>query len=74
MIRELEGTEEFSEELLQEYADPDSERHARMVELMRRTIGADTLRFQRLDDLVKAIGLPKEELCTHCWDNSSYME
>ncbi len=74
VIRELEGTEEFSEELLQEYANPDSERHARMVELMRKTIGADTLRFQRLDDLIKAIGLPKEELCTHCWDNSSYME
>ena len=30
--------------------------------------------FQRLDDLVEAIGLPKEDLCTHCWDNSSYDE
>ena len=27
-----------------------------------------------LDDLVEAIGLKKEELCTHCWDNSSYDE
>ena len=44
-----------------------------MVEEMRKKIGADTLRFQRLDDLVKAIGLPKEDLCTHCWDNSSYL-
>ena len=67
------GTEEFSEELLRQYADPDSPKHAAMVEVMRRRIGADTLRFQRLEDLVRAIGLPKEELCTHCWDNSSYL-
>jgi amidophosphoribosyltransferase len=31
----------------------------------------DTLMFQRLDDLVQAIGLPREKLCTHCWDGSS---
>jgi len=73
VIKELEGTEEFSEELLRQYADPDSPKHAAMVEVMRRRIGADTLRFQRLEDLVRAIGLPKEELCTHCWDNSSYL-
>ncbi len=73
VIKELEGTEDFSEELLQEYADPSTAKHAAMVEEMRKKIGADTLRFQRLDDLVKAIGLPKEDLCTHCWDNSSYL-
>ena len=73
VIKELEGTENFSEELLQEYSDPTSPKYAAMVESMRKKIGADTLRFQHLDDLVQAIGLPKEELCTHCWDNSSYM-
>lgn len=26
------------------------------------------LKYQRLDDLVGAIGLPKEKLCTYCWD------
>ena len=72
VIKELEGTEDTSAEILAEYADPDSERYARMVDGMRRVIGADSLRFQRLDDLVKAIGIPKERLCTHCWDNSSY--
>jgi amidophosphoribosyltransferase len=30
------------------------------------------LKYQRLEDLVEAIGLPKEKLCTHCWDGSSY--
>ena len=72
VIKDLEGTEDVSEEILQEYANPETERYANMVEGMRKRIGADTLRFQLLDDLVKAIGLPKEELCTHCWDNSSY--
>ncbi len=43
-----------------------------MVEVMRDHLKLTTLRFQRLDDLVNAIGLPKEELCTHCFDNSSY--
>ncbi|MCC8019709.1 MAG: amidophosphoribosyltransferase [Rikenellaceae bacterium] len=72
IIQEIEGVDTFPDEMLREYADPDSPRYAAMVERLRQTIGADTLRFQRLDDLVKAIGLPKERLCTHCWDNSSY--
>lgn len=73
IIRELEGTEDFTDEVLQEYADPDSERYARMVEKMRKDMGLTSLKFMRLDDLVRAIGLPKEHLCTHCWDASSEM-
>jgi amidophosphoribosyltransferase len=30
--------------------------------------------YQRLDDLVEAIGLPKEKLCTHCWDGTGYYD
>ena len=74
IIRDLEGTDEFSDEVLKEYSTPDTERYNRMVEEMRQRIGLTSLKFMRLDDLVKAIGLPKEQLCTHCWDNSSYME
>lgn len=72
VIKSIEGTNEFDDKILAEYADPSTERYARMVEAMRKIIGADTLKFQKLDDLVKAIGLPKEDLCTHCWDSSSY--
>lgn len=72
IIKQIEGTDTFTDGMLGEYSDPDSPRYAHMVEKLRQTIGADTLRFQRLDDLVEAIGLPKEQLCTHCWDNSSY--
>jgi len=42
-----------------------------MVAEIAESIGMDTLVFQRIDDLVTAIGLPKEKLCTHCWDGSS---
>ncbi len=71
IIRDLEGCDDFSDEILQEYANPDSDRYKKMVEVMRQAISLDSLRFQRLEDMVEAIGLPKSEICTHCWDNSS---
>ena len=43
-----------------------------MTETIRKTLNLTSLTFQRIDDLVDAIGLPKEKLCTHCWDNSSH--
>ena len=58
------------EQHLPEYADPDSERHQAMVERIRTRLGLTSLRYQRLDDLVDAIGLPKEKLCTYCWDGA----
>jgi len=53
---------------LQEYADPTSDKHAAMVEVIREQLGLTSLRYQRLEDLVRAIGLPKSKLCTYCWD------
>ena len=66
-IKELEGS---SHKHLAEYRDPESERHARMVDRIRQRLGLTTLRYQKLDDLVSAIGLPKEKLCTYCWDGA----
>jgi len=66
-IVKLEG----SEKNIEEYIDSDSEKHHKMVHEIAKTIGMDSLVYQRLDDLIKAIGLPKERLCTHCWDGSS---
>jgi amidophosphoribosyltransferase len=42
-----------------------------MVEAIREELCLTTLKYQRLDDLVASIGLPKERLCTHCWDGTS---
>lgn len=57
---------------LKEYSDPDSEKYARMVDKIAEMLDLDSLMYQRLDDLVEAIGLPKEKLCTHCWDGTGY--
>ncbi len=57
---------------LKEYSDPDTEKYKKMVEKIAESLDLNSLLYQRLDDLVKAIGLPKEKLCTHCWDGSSY--
>jgi amidophosphoribosyltransferase len=68
-IEELEGSED---KFLSEYADPASDKHRAMVAKIRRRLKLTTLQYQKLADLVEAIGLPKERLCTHCWDGSSY--
>jgi amidophosphoribosyltransferase len=64
-INELEGKHDVR---LDEYADADSEKYEAMVDLINRKLGFTSLRYQRLDDMVKAIGLPKSKLCTYCWD------
>jgi amidophosphoribosyltransferase len=67
-IKELEGSENAN---LHEYADENSTKHAAMVKKIRENLNLTSLKFQKLNDLVAAIGLPKEKLCTHCWDGSS---
>ncbi|MGV8074614.1 MAG: amidophosphoribosyltransferase [Syntrophobacteraceae bacterium] len=69
VIRQLEGGEDRD---LQEYALAGSEKNSAMTDEIRRRLHLTTLKYQRLDDLVASIGLPRERLCTHCWDNSSY--
>ncbi len=54
------------------YATDGSDCHGAMVEHIRTRLKLTSLRYQKLDDLVTAIGLPKETLCTHCWDGSSF--
>jgi amidophosphoribosyltransferase len=68
-IKKLEGDKEVN---LADYADPDKQQNKEMVEVIKKNLNLTSLTYQRLDDLVMAIGLPKEKICTHCWDNSSY--
>lgn len=67
VIQDLEGGEP-SAEILAEYANPDSERYAKMLEEIRRRSNFTSLRYHRLDDMVESIGLPKCKLCTYCFD------
>ncbi len=64
-IKELEGDAPVN---LEKYSETDSEPFCAMVEKTRERLGLTSLRYQRLDDLVAAIGLPKERVCTYCWD------
>jgi amidophosphoribosyltransferase len=66
-IREIEPTGDVD---LAAYTDPDGDKYAEMVERIRCRLNLTSLRYQRLDDLVEAIGLPKEKLCTYCWDGA----
>ena len=68
-IAALEGTED---KFLSEYAIAGSEKNLAMIDQIRQHLKLTSLQYQKLDDLVTAIGLPKEKLCTHCWDASSY--
>ena len=43
-----------------------------MVKEIARRLGLSSLKFARLEDLVASIGMPKESICTHCFDGSSY--
>jgi amidophosphoribosyltransferase len=69
-VQQLEGKEEND---MSHYSDTHNGKYAAMVEQIRKNLNLTSLNFQRLNDLVTAIGLPKEKLCTHCWDGSSYM-
>jgi amidophosphoribosyltransferase len=50
-----------------EYLDSNSSKHKKMVERIAKDLGVTTLRYQTVEDMVEAIGLPKEKLCLYCW-------
>lgn len=58
----------ITDEILQEYADPDSEKYEQMVEEIRKELHFTSLRFNRLDDMLDAVGIDKCNLCTYCWN------
>ncbi len=64
-IRQLEGKDfhDFSP-----YATAGSDKYNAMIENIKEKLNLTSLKYQRLEDLIEAIGLPKEKLCTYCWD------
>jgi amidophosphoribosyltransferase len=63
-IKAIEGKEPKS---LSPYLDEKNAKHKKMVNWINRDIGSTTLKYQRLCDMITAIGLPKEKLCLYCW-------
>ena len=69
VIRDFEGDDSKN---LDKYATTDSPEYQRMVEEIARRLELSTLKFAKLENLIASIGLPKERVCTHCFDGSSY--
>lgn len=67
IIRDREG-DNVSPELLDDYANPDSQNYKEMVEEIRKRLNFTSLQFHRLDDLIESIGLEPCKLCTYCWN------
>ena len=70
--RAIEQIEGLDDQFLEDYATDGSEKNLAMIDKIRQRLRLTSLKYQRLEDLVESIGQPKERLCTHCWDGSSY--
>jgi amidophosphoribosyltransferase len=70
-IKEIEGD---AGQHLDQYADHASERYVAMVDRIRTRLGLTTLRYQTLPDMIAAIGLPREKVCTFCWNGEALHE
>lgn len=67
VIQKLEGGD-VTDEILQEYSNPDSPKYEAMVEEIRKALNFTTLKFNRLDDMLDSVGIEPCKLCTYCWN------
>ncbi|MGN0161003.1 MAG: amidophosphoribosyltransferase [Lachnospiraceae bacterium] len=67
VIEELEGCP-ATPEMLEEYANPDSEKYQNMVDGICKKLNFTSLRFHRLDDMLESVGIDPDKLCTYCWN------
>ncbi|UCD14576.1 MAG: amidophosphoribosyltransferase [Thermoplasmatales archaeon] len=70
-IRAIEGKDI---EDVSEYLDSKSEKYKKMIDWIARDLGATSLKYQLLDDMVKAIGFPKDKLCLYCWIGKGFQK
>ena len=69
IIQDFEGD---ANKNLEAYATTGSPEYERMVAEIGRRLELSTLSFSKIETLIESIGLPKERICTHCFDGSSY--
>ncbi len=67
IIQKREG-ENVSKEVLEDYANPESQNYKEMLDEICRELNFTSLRYHRLDDMIETIGLPECKLCTYCWN------
>jgi amidophosphoribosyltransferase len=66
VIKKLEG--EATEADLSQYTDPESEKYQKMVNTIGKELNFSSLRYHRLDDMIKSVGIEPCKLCTYCWN------
>ncbi len=66
VIRKREGENDIN--MLETYSDPDTPEYNAMVEEIRKELNFTSLRFNRLDDMLQAIGLDSDKICTYCFN------
>ncbi len=54
--------------ILEDYANPDSDRYHKMLDKICERLKFTSLRYQRLDDMIASIGINPDCLCTYCWN------
>ena len=63
-ILDLEGRDVAE---VSEYLDHKSDKYKKMIHWIARDLEVTSLKYQLIEDMVEAIGLPKEKLCLYCW-------
>ena len=66
IIQRLEGRQD--EDILQQYANPDTDKYHDMTEAIGREMNFSSLRYHRLDDMMQSVGIDPDKLCTYCWN------
>lgn len=66
VIQDMEGSDKYPN--LNVYADPDSPQYQEMIDRICKQLNFTTLRYHRLDDMIKSVGIDPDKLCTYCWD------
>ncbi|MDO4405740.1 MAG: amidophosphoribosyltransferase [Eubacteriales bacterium] len=67
MVRKVEG-ENVDRAVLDQYADPSTDRYAHMLDMIRDQLNFDSLSYNRLDDMIDSVGIDPDKLCTYCWN------
>ncbi|MBQ8849500.1 MAG: amidophosphoribosyltransferase [Clostridia bacterium] len=66
VITQLEGKEP-DRETLKQYVEPEGEKYQKMIDMICEQLHFTSLRYHRIDDMIEAIGLPADKICTYCW-------
>lgn len=60
--------EDVDRVILDDYCNPDSDRYHMMLDEIKKQMGFTSLAYNRLDDMIDAVGIDREKLCTYCWN------